>query len=208
MWYGPAMTSATKYGLEVTGKYNGVDWRFANYDVLQIVHTNAEANIPEGAFVSDGFFRIEPSELIMLTSIPQVQADWNESDTKSPAYIKNKPIIPTFIDDVTVVGSNLVFVFRTTSGEQTITVPLSSIFDQSLYYDKEQINDIVNGVLGQVDTLLANSVFYDTLYKGVWHEGEYGAGSMVKYGVSLYVAKTDTSNCPVNQDGSINADWE
>jgi hypothetical protein len=34
----------------------------------------------------------------------QVQADWNETDTTDPAFIKNKPTIPSEVTESTVAG--------------------------------------------------------------------------------------------------------
>lgn len=206
MWYGPLL-SISKYSMEVAGKYNDVDWRFFDANVLTIVETNAEANIPQGAFVAEGFFQIQPSELVILTSIPQVQADWNENDIHSAAYIKNKPFIPSIVDEVDVSDGNLLITFNTTSGKETISLSLLDIFNPSNYYTKQDVNNIMETTYGRIGTILRNSVFRETVYKGVWEEGEYEKDSMVDYQSVLYVALRNTVNCPLNNDGTVNEDW-
>lgn len=82
-----------KYGIEIEGKFNGYSWRSAARFIFQIVSDNASANIPDGVLV-DGVYKL--SDWLRLLSgggggIKQVQADWTETDTNSPAYIQNKP---------------------------------------------------------------------------------------------------------------------
>lgn len=205
-WDGKLL-GVSSYSLEVTGLYNGIDWRFYDSDVLKIVYSNADANIPESSFVSEDFYRIVPSELVILTSIPQIQADWNETDVSSAAFIKNKPEIPSIVDNVYVSDGNLIITFNTTNGEQTITLSLLDIFNPSDYYTKQDVDILMETTYGQVETLLNNSVFYETVYKGVWEEGEYEKDSMVEYRGVLYVALRNTSDCPLNNDGTLNEDW-
>lgn len=46
-----------------------------------------------------------------ISTTGQVQSDWNEDDDKSPAYIRNKPGIPTVVNvnPVTVSDSDIYF---------------------------------------------------------------------------------------------------
>ena len=82
-----------KYGFEIEGKFNGYSWRSAARFIFQIVADNASANIPDGVLV-DGVYKL--SDWLRLLSGTggggkQVQANWTETDTNSPAYIQNKP---------------------------------------------------------------------------------------------------------------------
>lgn len=96
-----------KYGFEIEGKFNGYSWRSAARFIFQIVADNASANIPEGVLV-DGVYKL--SDWLRLLSggggIKQVQADWTETDTNSPAYIQNKPNLNEK-QDVLVSGENI-----------------------------------------------------------------------------------------------------
>lgn len=89
-WDGVLMLLGT-YTIDFTAKFNGVDIRtYSSHDlVFDIVNTNEEANIPAGMFVVDGQYQFDGDFILMFGS--QVQADWNVTDTNSPAYIKNKP---------------------------------------------------------------------------------------------------------------------
>ena len=84
-----------KYGFEIEGKFNDYSWRSAARFIFQIVADNASANIPDGVLV-DGVYKL--SDWLRLLSGTggggkQVQADWTETDTESPAYIQNKPTL-------------------------------------------------------------------------------------------------------------------
>lgn len=48
------------YSLEVTGKFNEIEWRFYNSTpIFDIVYTNEEAQIPKCCFISDDIYSIE-----------------------------------------------------------------------------------------------------------------------------------------------------
>ena len=89
-WDGVLMLLGT-YTIDFTAKFNGVDIRtYSSHDlVFDIVNTNEEANIPAGMFVVDGQYQFDGDFILMFGS--QQQADWDETNTSSPAYIKNKP---------------------------------------------------------------------------------------------------------------------
>lgn len=57
--------SCGKYGIDVSGVYNGIEWRFYNRNVLAIVESNAEANIPESSIVDDETYDIEAITLVL-----------------------------------------------------------------------------------------------------------------------------------------------
>lgn len=57
-----------KYSLEVTGKLNGVAWRF--YDktpIFTIVNTNAEANIPKESIIKEDFYQVDGKALYIVS---------------------------------------------------------------------------------------------------------------------------------------------
>ena len=78
------------YGLEMTGVYNDRPWRWCVMKVFQIVETNAKANIPAWAVMTDATYLMSVG-MTLASSGPQVQSDWNETNPESPAYIINKP---------------------------------------------------------------------------------------------------------------------
>lgn len=97
--------SLGKYGFEIEGKFNGYSWRSAARFIFQIVADNASANIPDGVLV-DGVYKLN-DWLRLLSGTggggKQVQADWTETDTNSPAYIQNKPDFKT-INGESILG--------------------------------------------------------------------------------------------------------
>lgn len=68
------------------------------------------SNINSGSTIANQYLTSNGSGGASWTSGPsQVQSDWNESSSSSPAYIKNKPTIPTVpVTDVTVNGTSIV----------------------------------------------------------------------------------------------------
>lgn len=81
------------YGLEMTGVYADEPWRWSVPKVFQIVETNERANLPSWTFLADDTYIIGCG-ITLLTSVSQ--ADWDESDTSAPSYIKNKPNLSAF----------------------------------------------------------------------------------------------------------------
>lgn len=114
------------YTVDFRAKFRGADIRSYSIKdlIFDIVETNEEANIPAGAFVDDGVYYFGGDFVLMFES--QVQADWDESDTGSPAYIKNKPTIPDEVTEQTVADWG----FTKNTGDYTKPVdgiPLSDL---------------------------------------------------------------------------------
>ena len=63
------------------------------------------------------------------------------------------------VENVEVIGSNVVITFNTDAGHETITIPISSIFDASLYYTKTEIDAMMPYIadigLGELDDVEA-----------------------------------------------------
>ena len=78
------------YGLEMSGTFESAPWRFAVVQVFQIVETNEKANVPSWTILTDQTYFVE-GVLTLYANGATYQADWDETDTTSPSYIKNKP---------------------------------------------------------------------------------------------------------------------
>ena len=110
------------------------------------------------------------------------------------------------VDSVVVEGGNLVITFNVDSGKETITIPLTSIFDPSNYYDKNAAdekfatkaevatgdNDVLANILSRVwsNTNKEVSGYFKTRYTNadgsyaqIWNESDGGG--------SLYENKAD-----------------
>lgn len=84
------------YGLIITGN-NGSHWRYKAKpgEAFEIVDATSEQHIPDDqvrVFALNAFVGIGAG---IGGSIEQVQSDWNEADDTSPAFIQNKPYIPS-----------------------------------------------------------------------------------------------------------------
>ena len=84
------------YGLIITGN-NGSHWRYKAKpgEAFEIVDATSEQHIPDDqvrVFALNAFVGIGAG---IGGSIKQVQSDWNEADETSPAFIQNKPNIPS-----------------------------------------------------------------------------------------------------------------
>ena len=90
--YKLTITKASKY-YELTGNH------------LPITNSN----IKTGSLVADKYLKSNGSGGSTWSDLPaQTQADWNQTSASSPAYIKNKPTIPTVpVTDVTVNGTSV-----------------------------------------------------------------------------------------------------
>lgn len=84
------------YGLIITGN-NGSHWRYKAKpgEAFEIVDATSEQHFPDDqvrVFALSAFVGIGAG---IGGSIEQVQSDWNEADETSPAFIQNKPNIPS-----------------------------------------------------------------------------------------------------------------
>lgn len=89
-WTGLALGS---YGFVINGYYGGGAWQMKVNTIFIIVSTNERAFIPDGTLVN-GEYVI--NEWMSLYSPAQIQSDWDEQDTDSPAYIRNKPDLSNY----------------------------------------------------------------------------------------------------------------
>ena len=76
------------YGLEMTGVYHDEPWRWSVPKVFQVVETNERAHIPSWTILADDTYIIGCG-ITLLSAV--IHADWAETDTNAPSYIKNKP---------------------------------------------------------------------------------------------------------------------
>lgn len=92
-WPGPKQTLGP-YRLEIMGKYNGVDWRYFDRDPMFVIVDHArEVNIPKDSVISEDYFVLDSSSIYIDNPniIIAAQSDWNETNTSSFSYIRNKP---------------------------------------------------------------------------------------------------------------------
>ena len=85
--FGAAM-QANYYGLDFSGTWGGVAWRFSAKNVFQIVELTAQGNVPKDGVVYDDTYETHAD--VTLTS-QSAQADWAQTDPADPSYIRNKP---------------------------------------------------------------------------------------------------------------------
>ena len=89
--FGAAM-QAGYYGLDFSGVWDGVAWRFSAKNVFQIVELTAQGNVPKDGVIYDDTYDTHAE--VTLTS-QSVQSDWAQNDPTNPSFIRNKPEIYT-----------------------------------------------------------------------------------------------------------------
>lgn len=86
-----------KYGVTVTCTgQDGNSYRYMCKDAIEVVNATADAGIEAGVEFDAETYTLEGAVFIDYTSGEQVQADWNESNPDSKAYIRNKPDLSDF----------------------------------------------------------------------------------------------------------------
>lgn len=66
------------YGLDVTGMYNDVAWRYFDKDLISIVETNAEANIPPSSIIDDDYYMLTIGSPYVPYDYDEIVADINQ----------------------------------------------------------------------------------------------------------------------------------
>lgn len=70
LWYGKQMKLGG-YDLYIEGKFNGVDWRYSEATIFEIVQFSEEANIPADTILVDGTYFMD-AEFTLITQIQGV----------------------------------------------------------------------------------------------------------------------------------------
>lgn len=102
-------------------------------EILELIATHIEG---QGNQVDSG--SVLPAILRGILEIAQggenVQSNWNETDTESPAYIQNKPILDTIVEAIT--GETLTAeankYYRADSAVNTLAVTLPAMSEQKV----------------------------------------------------------------------------
>lgn len=170
------------YGLVVSGKYQGLEWRFHTEDVLSIVDTNAKANIPPDCIIREDFYVIDGVTLL-VTGISGGEGEPNVIETitfnGSAVPVHNKVASidecaglqkAILMDGVPLVSqltnANMVYVVRYDYdlNGTTVTIPAGSTL-------KFEGGSISNGsIIGQ-DTRIINDlgcILYDVMVSGTF----------------------------------------
>lgn len=118
-------------------------------------------------YIQNKLVELSRQKLNSADVVEQVQADWTETDVFSPAYIKNKPTIPSTIGDVVGPSSSVnndVALFNGTTGK---LIKDSGILSTDLML--KSVYDIDNtGVVDKAEgiAIFGRNSTGSTLYKG------------------------------------------
>ena len=115
------------------------------------------------------------------------------SDIDATAFVKDG-----MVNNVAIVGDYLVITFNTDAGKEAINIPMSSFFDASAYYTREQI-DGGYYTKSQVDTNLENYYTKTEINDGYYTKTEINNG---------YYTKTEVDNKGYCTEAEINANLE
>ena len=126
------------YGLIITGN-NGSHWRYKAKpgEAFEIVDATSEQHIPDDqvrVFALNAFVGIGAG---IGGSIEQVQSDWNEADETSPAFIQNKPNIPS-LDGYATINYVNAYVNSSLTGYVTAGYVNSYVSNQLSNYATQQ----------------------------------------------------------------------
>ncbi len=100
---------------------------------------------------------IDPETLAELVSSAEYVSssstiDFKNVDGEVISTINAEPFITDgMVDNVQISGNNLVITFNVDAGKQPISIPLSSIFDPSNYYDKSATDTLLSGKVAVTD---------------------------------------------------------
>lgn len=131
------------------------------------------------------------SGYITLNDVPaQVQSDWNESDTTSPAYIQNKPTIPTVNDStITIQQDGTTVGTFTTNDANDTTINLTGGGGNDWYGTQVQFD-----ALGTYDP--------DTNYY-ITDKLDYNTDLKNTPNLNVYATKTEVNTKNASQDSEI-----
>lgn len=133
--------SVGEYGVELTGVQTGSHFCSRELGLIGIVYTNSEANLNPTEVLE-----VQTIEVGLSVDITRLQSDWAETDTESPAYIKNKPSVYTQSQTAGLVkndGSIDTTTYEPTANKKnTITGNESS---NTYYPTTKAVADYVNG---------------------------------------------------------------
>jgi hypothetical protein len=96
------------------------------------------------------------------------------------------------VDDVRIENGNLVVDFNTASGKQDISIPLTSIFDPSNYYNKTAIDNLVGSGFTSssiTEVIIENEEIVSTALTDL--DGRIGSGFSVSSVTEVMESKAD-----------------
>ncbi len=118
-----------------------------------------------------------------------VQSDWNETDTASDAYIKNKPSIPTdtwkayYGTCTTAAGTRAKEV--TVSSDQNFSLRVGTIVGVKFSYSNSYSNATASPITLNVNNTGAKNIWYNNTHSGAGNTGTnttiYGYANRVNY---------------------------
>lgn len=118
-----------------------------------------------------------------------VQSDWNETDTDSDAYIKNKPSIPTdtwkayYGTCTTAAGTRAKVV--TVSSDQNFSLRVGAIVGVKFSHSNSYSNATASPITLNVNNTGAKNIWYNTTHSGAGNTGTsttiYGYANRINY---------------------------
>ena len=109
---------------------------------------NIQLDVPAVNNFFDGAEYVSSAKTIIFTHNGEVKSTIDATD-----FIKDG-----MVDNVEVVNNNLVITFNTDAGKQPISIPISRIFDSSLYYTKTEVNTISGDIVTYINQLSAGTI--------------------------------------------------
>ena len=140
------------YGLDFSGIFGGVAWRFSAKNVFQIVEMTSQGNVPKDGVVYNDTY--ETHAEVTLTSMTD-QADWAENDPTSPSYIRNKPTIYTKAE-INVMMAQKQDVINDLQQIREGAAAGAAAAPQATTYSKIEVNDLIKDFITKTVNDLTN----------------------------------------------------
>lgn len=140
------------YGKELIADGQNVQLLDQNGNILSEIETQ-DTTYSVATEESDGL--LSAADKIKLDNVEEnVQADWNEEDTTSDAYIKNKPTIPATLNDL----SGILPVEKGGTGADNSTAALTNLgaqasTDNALNTTSKTVVGAINELYSTIGTL-------------------------------------------------------
>ena len=175
------------YGLEGTGKYNGLEWRFYDTEryVFTIVESNDEANIPASAFIETDYYQIE-TQVSLISSLGNTQSDWNQTDSSDPSYIRNKPDLTIYVEKV--AGYGLSKNDYSDAEKQKVAASVFAILDSTQY----------NSVTREVHFLNRNGDTIASMDATPFVKDGYLSNVVASEGFLSFIFNSDSEKSPIS----------
>lgn len=122
-----------------------------------------------GDYIISGEYVSEDKKIYLYKSGNQVAAEIDTTDFIKDGMVSKVEVDTRIIDDQET--ECLIITFNEDSGQEEIDIPLSKIFDSKLYYTKEEVDDLIEDISGEIPAAQVQSD---------WNENDESQSDFIK----------------------------